>query len=78
MAKEEECNKCNGTGAIGAHPAIALIEKNRKHMCKACKGYGYNLKTGRILKMKCSRCGNYTEDDKLCPSCKDNDRESQG
>ena len=25
-----KCNKCNGTGAVGAHPVIALIEKNKQ------------------------------------------------
>ena len=36
----EKCKKCDGTGAIGAHPAIALIDDSEKHMCQQCKGTG--------------------------------------
>lgn len=44
-AIKSTCRKCKGTGAIGAHPAIALVEKGNKHRCNNCNGKGFEWNT---------------------------------
>lgn len=43
MSQIKNCGKCKGTGAIGAHPVIALVEKDGEHMCIHCAGKGYTI-----------------------------------